>query len=120
MIAHSVANHRCVVRAVPFCLGRLPMSWRLIPAPPAVGIRSPGYKPKDGDEERRIADEEKTVRRKRRLAVAKNTAMKMFQHASALLGANLDDLCAVGDAGGRRSVELDVGLDEFDGAVSAG
>ena len=37
-----------------------------------------------------------------------------------VLGADLDDFFAVGDAGGGCAFELDVGLDEFDGAVGAG
>ena len=37
-----------------------------------------------------------------------------------VLGADLDDFLAVGDAGCCDAVELDVGLDEFDGAVGAG
>ena len=41
------------------------------------------------------------------------------QHAFLrVFGANLDDLFAVGNAGGGSSFELDVGLDKFDRAVS--
>src|SRR6202011_4114497 len=37
-----------------------------------------------------------------------------------VLGADLNDLLAVGDARSRRAIQLDVGLNEFDGAISTG
>src|SRR5207302_955419 len=115
-----VANDRGIVEG---CALLLELDFNdllgVVPSAAGVGHEDGLVQAEDGDGEK-VADEEE------RLDESEGQRGEEYgdedvQHALLrVLGANLDDLFAVGDAGGSSSFELNVGLDEFDRAVRAG
>src|SRR6267143_2723948 len=91
----------------------------VVPGTAGVGHEDGLVQAEDGDGEE-IADEEKRFDEGEGQRGEEHRDENVEHALLRVLGANLDDLFTVSDAGGRSSVELDVGLDEFDGAVSAG
>ena len=77
------------------------------------------YKTEDGDRNQ-IADEEERLDESEGER-AEEDGDEDIQHALLrILGADLDDLLAVGDRGFHHAIEFDVGFDELDGAVGSG
>src|SRR5260370_32617621 len=119
-IANRVADDCGVVQRRPL-LFQLDFNdfFGIVPGAAGVGHKNGLIQAEDGDGEK-IADEEERFDESKRQRSEKH-GNENVQHAFLrVLGANFNDLLAVGDAGGSGTFELDVGFDEFDRAVGSG
>ena len=91
----------------------------VVPGAAGVGHEDGLVQAEDGDREQ-VADEEERLDEGEGERGEEDGDEDVEHALLRVLGADFDDLLAVGDAGGGCAVELDVGLDEFDRAVGAG
>src|SRR5450432_1828231 len=118
-IAHGVAHDaRGVQRRALLLEVDLDELLGVVPGAARVGHEDGLEETEEGDRDQ-VADEEERLEA-REGERAEEDGEKDVEHALLrALRADLDDLLAVGDAGLLRAVELDVPLDELDGAVGA-
>src|SRR5882762_542589 len=91
----------------------------VVPGSAGVGHEDGLIEAEDGDGEK-IADEEEGFDEGESKRGEEHGNEDVEHALLRVFGANLDDLFAIGDAGGSSSVQLDIGFNEFDRAVSAG
>src|SRR5690348_3043057 len=91
----------------------------IVPSTTGVGHED-GLVQAEGGDGHQVADEEKRLDKGEGESREENRNENVEHALLRVLRTNFDDALAVRDAGGRGAVELDMALDEFNGAVSAG